>query len=276
MNHSLPKLKTRTPDSHKGTFGTVLVIAGSVGMSGAAVLAGSAALRGGAGLVQVACPSAIRSEVAIGNPCFTTMPLDHESIDPSIQNATAVVIGPGLRPSISCLKILDLVFHHKKPVVVDADALNTISTLDWPSTPVSPGTILTPHPGEFSRLTGLTTQEIQKNRLGTAKAYAQKNRCVVVLKGHQTIITDGQSSHVNHTGNPGMATGGTGDVLAGLMGALLAQGYQSMETAVLATYLHGLAGDIARDQIGEISLIATDLLKYIPAAFANLRQDQLG
>lgn len=265
----IPPLKSRKQDSHKGSFGTVLVIAGSAGMSGAAVLSGSAALRGGAGLVCVACPAIIQPEVAIGNPCFTTSPLERLASSDLLKKATSIVIGPGLRPSQECLSLLNQIFQTGKPVVIDADALNSIALFGMPKHEPSPCTLMTPHPGEFSRLTGLPTSNIQSNRSSMAKDFAQQKKITLVLKGHGTIVTNGNELFINSTGNPGMATGGTGDVLAGLLGALLAQGYNSMEAGCLGTYLHGLAGDLAAEQLGEYSLTAKDILDYLPKAFVK-------
>ena len=265
----IPPLKSRKQDSHKGSFGTVLVIAGSAGMSGAAVLAGSAALRGGAGLVCVACPSNIQPEVAIGNPCYTTIPLERLGAGDFLEKASSIVIGPGLRPSKECLSFLNQIFQTGKPVVIDADALNSMALFGSPKHEPSPCTIMTPHPGEFSRLTGLPTASVQANRSNLAKDYALQKKITLVLKGHGTIVTNGNELFVNSTGNPGMATGGSGDVLAGLLGALLAQGYNAMEAGILGTYLHGLAGDLAAEQLGEYSLTAKDLLDHLPKAFLN-------
>src|SRR6266545_2099671 len=201
----LPSLPPRPADSNKGTFGRVLVVAGSRGMSGAAVLCGSAALRGGAGLVSVAAPEEVLPVVAAGNSCYLTAPL--------------------------------------APVV------------------------LTPHPGEFARLVGLEVPAVQARRRELAVRFAAEHGVVLVLKGHGTVVSDGRRVFVNATGNAGMATGGTGDVLTGLVAALLAQGLEPFAAAQLGVYLHGLAGDLARDAVGEVALIATDLVTYLPQAF---------
>lgn len=276
----LPPLPQRPPDSHKGSYGRVLVVAGSRGMSGAAVLAGSAALRGGAGLVEVACPAEVQPVVATGNPCYLTTPLPQTPdgrLDPDgvailrqrAALADVVAIGPGLGIGEGVCRVVEnFVCEFEKPVVLDADGLNALATLKpRPNRPTPWPLILTPHPGEFGRLVGRTTSEIQSAREQTALTFPPGSHVVLVLKGHNTIVTDGQRLYVNDTGNAGMATGGTGDVLTGLIAALLGQGLAPFEAAQLGVYLHGLAGDIARDHKSEYALIATDVLDHLPAAF---------
>jgi NAD(P)H-hydrate epimerase len=277
--HEVPRLPPRRPEGHKGTYGRVLAVAGSRGMSGAAVLCGSAALRGGAGLVRVAVPAEILPIVAAGNPCYLTAPLPQDDsgrlsdralplLLELVRGNSAVAIGPGLNqsPEVGALlrEVLELT---PEPLVRDADALNVLrdhqESLSRHAGPV----ILTPHPGEFARLTGLDTAAVQADRRGLAVRYAAKHGVILVLKGHGTVVTDGKRVFINPTGNPGMATGGTGDVLTGLIAALLGQGLEPFAAAQLGVYLHGLAGDLAREQLGEPSLIASDLLQYLPAAF---------
>lgn len=277
----VPKLPPRAADAHKGTFGKVLVVAGSVGMSGAAVLAGTATLRGGAGLVQVATPEPVGPLVASAQPCLMTawLPADRRgrlsrAALPELlalaRSATAVVLGPGLGQSLD-LSILvpTLLEQVARPVVLDADGLNALSRHTEILNRREAPTVLTPHPGEFARLTGLDTKAVQADRRNVALEFARRHRAVLVLKGAGTLVTDGRRLYTNTTGNPGMATGGSGDVLAGLLGALLAQGVEAFDAAVLGVYLHGRAGDLARDEVGETSLIATDLLDHLPAAFAS-------
>jgi NAD(P)H-hydrate epimerase len=280
--HSLPRLPPRPADAHKGLFGRVLVIAGSRGMSGAAVLCSSAALRGGAGLVTVALPHEILPIVASGNPCYMTAPMPQDddgrlsgeawpSLARLVESASAVAVGPGLGQSQGLPALLgSLLEQTAGPLVLDADALNgLVGRLDLLARRQAskPAPVLTPHPGEFGRLTGLSTGQVQARRQELALAFAAEHRLVLVLKGHGTIVTDGRRVFVNPTGNPGMATGGSGDVLTGLIGALLAQGLEPFAAAQLGVYLHGRAGDLARDRLGEVSLIATDLLQELPAAF---------
>jgi NAD(P)H-hydrate epimerase len=282
---ALPALPPRPRAAHKGTFGKVLVVAGSRGMSGAAVLCASGALRGGAGLVTLAVAEAIHPVVATANPCYLTLPLpgdEHGRIDArafrdlfgQMQASTATVLGPGLGQSNGLATLVQETLRQARtPLVLDADALNLlVGHLDWLSAH-SETRILTPHPGEFARLLGTDTSAVQSRRVELATRFAADHRVILVLKGQGTVVTDGGRLFVNPTGNPGMATGGSGDVLTGLLGALLAQGLEPFAAAQLGVYLHGLAGDLARDQLGEASLIASDLLTYLPYAFlAHQRQ----
>jgi ADP-dependent NAD(P)H-hydrate dehydratase len=275
----VPRLAARPADAHKGVFGRVLVVAGSRGMSGAGILCASGALRGGAGLVRLAVPEGQLTAVTAANPCYTTAPLP-EAADgrfaaaalPALLEQLAAhdvcALGPGLGQSGELELILRGVLTQSTlPLVLDADALNLLPPLlsllgGRPTPPV-----LTPHPGEFARLTGATIAAVQAAREEVAVRFAAAQRVVLVLKGHETIVTDGRELYVNTTGNPGMATGGSGDVLTGLIAALLGQRLGPFAAARLGVYLHGLAGDLARDDLGEVSLIATDLLNYLPRAF---------
>lgn len=266
----LPSLPPRRLDGHKGDFGRVLVVAGSRGMSGAAVLAGTAALRGGAGLVRVATPAETVSLVALGNPCYmtTVLPADAEGQRELLRGNSIVAAGPGLGTSAEVVTLVGLLVREMAgPIVLDADALNVLP--NWLTELRSRNTpaVLTPHPGEFARLIGSDIESVQARRRELAVQFAADHHCVVVLKGHETIVADGRQVYRNITGNPGMATGGSGDVLTGLIAALLAQGLKPFAAAQLGVYLHGLAGDLARDRVGEVSLIATDILEQLPAAF---------
>ena len=247
-------------------------------MSGAMVLCGTAALKSGAGLVQVGTPTSIRFEVAIGNPCYTTMALpedeegrfNHQSIQtifPLISKASAVVLGPGAGATKACQEMASHLLNLQIPVLLDADALNSLASESFPTAFKNKQVVITPHPGEFSRLTRLTAKEIQSDRKTLAMSFAQAHGIIVVLKGHGTVVSDGKSVYTNATGNPGMATGGSGDVLSGIIGALLGQGMQAFDAAKLGVYLHGLAGDGAKKQLGEHSLTALDILEHIPSAF---------
>jgi NAD(P)H-hydrate epimerase len=279
----VPALPPRPADANKGKFGKVLVVAGSLGMSGAAVLAGSAALRGGAGLVQVAVPEPIVAIVAASQPCYMTAPLPADShgrlavpafgvLSQLAESASAVAAGPGLGRSDDVATVVTELLSLQTPLVLDADALNVLAgRLEAVSGRASP-VVLTPHPGEFARLDGCDVATVQANRRERALAFARRHGVVLVLKGAGTIVTDGQRIYTNTTGNPGMATGGTGDVLTGLLGALLAaKELEPFDAVVLGVYLHGLAGDLARDELGETSLIATDLVDYLPQAFRRHR-----
>ncbi|MFO0876330.1 MAG: NAD(P)H-hydrate dehydratase [Gemmataceae bacterium] len=282
---AVPHLPPRPRDGHKGTFGKVLLVAGSQGMSGAAILAGTAALRGGAGLVQVAVPAPIGPIVAGGHPCYMTLwlPADAQGrldstalplLLEAAQAASAVLIGPGLgaTPEVGAL-VRGLAEQVPQPLLLDADALNSLGPHpDLLGRRPGP-TVLTPHPGEFARLIGADTRAVQADREVLATAFARRHNVVLILKGAGTIVCDPGSSYVNTTGNPGMGTGGTGDVLSGLVGALLAQGLAALEAAILGVYLHGLAGDLAATEFGETSLVASDLLTFLPAAFQRHAAD---
>lgn len=278
MNNNLPPLPGREVDSHKGTYGTTLIIGGCIGMSGAMVLCGTAGLKSGAGLVQIGTPVSIRQEVAIGNPCYTTIALPEdeegrfncqaiEKICPFISKASAVVLGPGAGPTKACQEMASHFLNLELPVLLDADALNSMASDRFPTAFKNQQVVITPHPGEFSRLTGLSVKEIHADRKTLALNFAQTHGIIVVLKGHGTVVTDGKSVYTNTTGNPGMATGGSGDVLSGIIGALLGQGVKAFDAAKLGVYLHGLAGDHAKKQLGEHSLTALDILTHLPSAF---------
>lgn len=272
----IPTLSLRAPDSNKGTFGRVLVVAGSRGMSGAAVLAGGAALRGGAGLVRVATPVGVQAVIATSNPCYLTAGLAED--DNGILSAESeaellalareydiTAVGPGLGRSQAVTRLVSaLLAGIQTPLVIDADGLNALADNPERLRDRAAPLIITPHPGEFARLTRSDVRSVQADRHRLAVRFAAEHRLVLVLKGHATVVTDGRRVYTNTTGNPGMATGGTGDVLTGLIAALLGQGLDEFAAAQLGVYLHGLAGDLARDDLGEVSLIATDVLNYLP------------
>lgn len=278
-----PRLPPRDPDGHKGTYGRVLVVAGSRGMSGAAVLCGSAALRGGAGLVTVAGPADVQPVVAAGHPCYMTagLPADPDgrladgAVDPLLKLAAAadvLAVGPGLGRSPAVAAAVHALFNlADKPIVLDADGLNA---LDRPSADLfarrAAATVLTPHPGEFARLTGAAVADIQRDRERGAAEFARQSGVVLLLKGHRTVVTDGSRVYVNATGNPGMATGGTGDVLTGVIAALIGQKLGGFEAAALGAWVHGRAGDLAAADLGQVALTAKDLLDYLPRAFREV------
>jgi NAD(P)H-hydrate epimerase len=277
----LPRLARRPADSNKGNYGKDLVVAGSRGMSGAAVLCGSGALRGGAGLVTVAVPELILPIVAAGNPCYLTAPLAQDTEGKVSKLAEARIlelaqandiaaIGPGLGRSAEIKQLLaGLIQNIKIPMVLDADGINALAEQPDSLTNHAAPIILTPHPGEFARLMGCDVPAVQARRQELAVQFAQKYDVVVVLKGHGTVVTDGRRVYLNRTGNPGMATGGTGDVLTGLIAALLGQGLEPFAAAQLGVHLHGWAGDLAQAELGEVSMIASDLLTYLPHAFRH-------
>ena len=277
----LPRLAHRDPQSHKGSFGLALIVGGSRGMSGAAALAGMAALRGGAGLVRLAVPETCLETVAMFEPSYMVSPLDADAgghiqgnarsqIERLAAKATAVALGPGLGRSSDLDSLVPRLYDEiVKPMVVDADALNALA--DSPDTLASPGgpRILTPHPGEFARLYGEMPRS-EDQRAAAAADLAARVRAVVVLKGHGTVISDGFATFINTTGNPGMATGGSGDVLAGLIAAILCQGLAPLDAARLGVYLHGLAGDLAAQRLGQVSMIARDLVDFLPEAIKTV------
>ncbi len=274
----LPRLAPRAPDSHKGTFGRVLVVAGSRGMIGAACLATEAVLRSGAGLVLLACPASVQPLAAVKLTCAMTWPLP-ENADGALSEEgqkdiltladryDVVAIGPGLTQSPETMKLLfSTIPRLGKPLVVDADAINILAK---DLTVLQRGgrtSILTPHPGEMSRLTRKSIDDLQKNREEIAGDFAKKHRVVLLLKGHRSVITDGARLAVNETGNPGMATAGSGDVLTGVVAGLLAQRLSPFDAARLAAHLHGLAGDIAAKEVGPVGMLASDILDRLPKA----------
>lgn len=279
--NTIPALPPRKADAHKGNFGRVLIVAGSKGMSGAAVLCGSAALRSGAGLVTVACPPDAQPIVAAGNPCYMTAAIPQtsagqfnlHSADAILEladDADVVAIGPGLgnRPDVAELVKALLTALPGIPLILDADALNVLNP-DWLTNHTVPP-VLTPHPGEFARLRQRTIAEVQADREKHAVKLAERCRVVLALKGHGTIVTDGERIYVNHTGNPGMATGGSGDVLTGCIAALIAQRMTSYDAAVLGVWAHGRAGDRVAERIGQTGLIASDLVNELPMAFRDI------
>ncbi len=248
-------------------------------MSGAVSLAGLGALRGGAGLVYLACPRSVWSAVAAIEPSYLTVPLPEDAhgrlavpaipeILTACLNADAVAIGPGLGQSADLREVVSQVVRGVDvPCVIDADGLNLLVDRLEILASARSSRVLTPHPGEFARLTGLSIHEVQANREGLAVQFANRHRVVLVLKGAGTVVTDGQRLFINRTGNPGLATGGTGDVLTGLITALIAQGAAPFDAACLGCHLHGLAGDIAAEELSPPGMIASDLPKYLPLAW---------
>jgi NAD(P)H-hydrate epimerase len=274
---SLPRMGTRKNDAHKGDFGRVLVVAGSKGMVGAACLAAQAALSSGSGLVWAATPCSVQPQAAIKLTCAMTVPLAEtragtvslSALDKVLSfPCDALLVGPGLgRNPETDLFVQALVREAACPTVVDADGLTALAMDPGCLSGAPAPRILTPHPGEMARLGGLSVSEIQSAREATAADLARRTGAVVVLKGHGTVVTDGDRSRVNTTGNPGMATAGSGDVLAGIVASLAGQGYGALEAAGLAVHIHGLAGDAARDRMGETSLTAEDILHGLAEAF---------
>jgi NAD(P)H-hydrate epimerase len=279
----LPRLPRRAYNGHKGTYGKVLVVAGSRGMTGAAILTGTAAMRSGAGLVQVACPVNVQPVVAVGNPCYTTFGIRQHADGALSEGAAADVIewgkaasvlavGPGLghAPDVAAL-VREVVRElPRTPTVIDADGLNVLApfTDDFKVRQVP--LVLTPHPGEFARLSGQPIPEGAEERERKAVEFAARFGVVLLLKGAGTLVTDGRRVYRNSTGNPGMATGGAGDVLTGVIAALLGQHLSPFDAAVLGAWVHGRAGDLAAAELGQTGLIASDLIDHLPHAFREL------
>lgn len=280
-----PGLPPRASDGHKGTFGRVLLVGGSVGMSGSISLAAKAALRAGSGLVTAAMPRVIQPIVSAFEPGYMTLGLACDS-DGVLQTAAvdqvlqavhgkdALGVGPGLGLSDPARQlVLTMLTQCRCPVVVDADGLNLLAISGMPvvSRRHAP-CVLTPHPGEFARLTGLSLQQISADREKAAVEYARRHQIVLILKGQGTIVTDGQRLFRNTTGNSGMATGGSGDVLTGIVTSLLGQRMPPLEAAALAVHVHGLAGDLAAQELSQRGLIASDLPEFLARAWLNLER----
>jgi ADP-dependent NAD(P)H-hydrate dehydratase / NAD(P)H-hydrate epimerase len=284
-----PLLALRAPAANKGNFGHVLVIGGSLGKAGAAAMAGMSALRAGAGLSTVATAKSVLATVAGFHPELMTEPLEETEagtislraleygrLDGLVEHKTVLAIGPGIsRHGETAEFVRTIVEKYKVPMVVDADGLNAfegrVDKLNGEGRPL----VITPHPGEMARLIGSTPAAVQRDRLNIARTFAREHNAVVVLKGHRTLIArpDGEV-WVNTTGNPGMATGGTGDILTGMVAGMMAQNSgQIFEAVTGAVYLHGLSGDIAREIMGEHSLVATDLVRSLPQAFRRVQRE---
>ena len=280
-------LPPRPADAHKGTFGHLLIAAGSRGLTGAAKLAAFGALRSGVGLVTLAVPRPLADPMAIAlmeamslpmpatpEETFATSAAD-DVLDLS-DSMNALALGPGISRHIEAAEFARRVYAEwPHALVADADALNALAAEpDALAEPVGPR-VLTPHPGEMARLLGASTQEVQLNRETVAAEFARRYGCVVLLKGRHTVITDGARVAINPTGNSGMATGGSGDVLTGLTGGLLAQGLAPMDAACVAAYVHGLAGDLAAEAYTQRATIARDIIEALPAAWMDVENEPL-
>ena len=273
LNHEsvLSLLPGRDPWGHKGTFGKVLLLCGSRGFTGAAYLAAMGALRTGAGLVYLGVPESIYAieAVKLNEPVVFPLPdkdgkLSEEAIPEILRRLPqmdAVLIGCGLGQSQDTQAVVRAVLQNAVcPVVVDADGINVLSRHKDILRGRTCPTILTPHDGEFVRLGGI----LQEDRMEAAAALARDLNCIVLLKGHRTCITDGQTGYLNTTGNPGMAVGGSGDVLSGMIVALLGQGLAPLEAAACGAWLHGAAGDLCAEELGQYAMLPTDMLSALP------------
>ncbi|MCX5694487.1 MAG: NAD(P)H-hydrate dehydratase [Candidatus Omnitrophica bacterium] len=275
------QLLHRKADSHKGDYGNVLILAGSSRFSGAALLCAESALRSGAGLVTVGIPASLNIPL-IKNKAkeVMTLPLPEtrlgtlslaafSKINLFLKNADVLIIGPGLGNNQQTYALIRKIIKKTTlPIVIDADGLNALVHYLEILKNHQGEVILTPHTKEMARLFEMDIDFIKKNRKLVAKKYAKDYNSIIILKGHQSIVTDGDRKfYINKTGNPGMATAGSGDVLSGIVGAFLAQGLDAFCAAKYATYVHGLAGDIAAFDKTQLGLIASDIINRIPDAF---------
>jgi NAD(P)H-hydrate epimerase len=279
----IKRFPKRDPAAHKGDFGHVLVMAGSAGYTGAAYMASQAAILSGSGLVTLAIGRSLYQIMAVKltevmvRPFFETKDfslslLAEKELLAFSEKCTSVVIGPGISLNKETQHLVrNLLAKLDRPVVLDADGITACAQNKDLLKGAKAKLVLTPHTGEMARLTGLDAATIEKDRKDVALRFASLYNTVLVLKGHETVVAGpGGEAYINRTGNAGMATGGTGDVLSGMVAGFLAQGLAPFEAAVLGTHFHGLAGDIALRQKGALSLIATDLLHNLPEALKRL------
>jgi len=277
-------LPPRAADSHKGTCGTLLTVCGSYGMAGAALLCARGALRSGVGLLRAAVPQSVYPLLVDAVPEAVFLPVDEQdggfsaaaipALTDALAAADAVAVGCGLgRGEGRTAVVRHILSHSAVPVILDADGINAVTPHILTEETRSAPLILTPHPGEMARLLGLSTAAVQADRVGLARRVAAQVGAVVVLKGHRTVIAspDGETAE-NPTGNPGMATGGSGDVLTGMIGALTAQGVPPYEAAVCGVYLHGAAGDAAAARCSQRGMLPTDLMEELCSLFLQFEK----
>lgn len=273
LNHEavLSILPDRDPWGHKGSFGRILLLCGSRGYTGAAALSSMGALRSGAGLVFLGVPESIYAieAVKLTEPVVFPLPdqegMLSEAAVPEIlerlNKMDAVLIGPGLGQSEGTLEVTKAVLENfDGPVIVDADGINVLAVHKDILRGRQAPTVLTPHDGEFARLGGV----IGPDRTAAAEESAREMGCILLLKGHRTVITDGQNTYINHTGNPGMAVGGSGDVLSGIIASLLGQGIDPLKAAACGAWLHGAAGDLCAEEIGQYGMLPGDMVEALP------------
>jgi len=282
-------LPIRFSDSNKGSYGKIIIVTGSKGMTGAGGLSANACYRMGSGLVYLAVPDTLADIYSVLCPEAVVIPIkdskngyfakldkeEYELVIDKINNMDVMCIGPGMQMSEGSKKIVKkLITSIKRPMVIDADALNIIAEDPRVLKKVK-NCVITPHPGEMARLVNLTTKEVQDDRINIASNFAEKWDITVVLKGNNTVIatSDGRV-YINETGNNGMATAGSGDVLAGIIAAIIGQKKSIIESAILGVYLHGLAGDIAVSRLNEYSIKASDIIKSLPEAINQLRNKE--
>ncbi len=281
-------LPTRAPDAHKGDCGRVVIVGGSVGLTGAPTLAATAALKSGAGLVTVGAPESLNDILEVKLSEAMTRPLPEVrkarclalrargAIESLLEGADALALGPGLGTQRETVELVRrLVRHAKIPTVLDADALNALAGDPGHLRTLTPPAVITPHPGEFSRLTGMEISKVLADPIGAAGDLASSTGVTVVLKGAPSVVaTPKGDTFVNASGNAGMATGGSGDVLTGVIAALIGQGLPAERAACLGVYLHGLAGDLAAGKVGQTGMIAGDILEFLPRAEQQLRNGE--
>jgi len=277
-------LPLRHKNTNKSDYGRVLIITGSTGMTGSGSLAAKSALRSGAGLVYLGVPETLVHLYGTGALEAITLPLEDcgvgslssiciEQIKKIICGKDVIAVGPGLSVNNDIFEVIEYIISTSEaPLVLDADALNAVSGDVSVLRKLKAEAVITPHPGEMSRLTGLSIKDIQENRIEVARDFARKWKVITVLKGSRTVIADPDGTvYINTTGNPGMATAGSGDVLTGIIAALIGQGIKPQSAAVAGVYIHGLAGDLAASESGELSLIAGDITNHLPDAFMRVK-----
>lgn len=272
-------LPIRKKESHKGIYGRVGIMAGSTGMTGACTLSSKAALRSGSGLVYSIVPESLSTILSIKLTEVILKPLSdkgkgyfiYDSINEvkdKLENLDVIAIGPGIGKNKDTIKVVEEILKtSENPIVLDADGLNCIAADPSILLKRKGPTVITPHPGELSRLLKVSTKEIQENRIKYSRKISKDYNIVTVLKGANTIVTNKEDDiYINNTGNPGMATAGSGDVLTGIIASFIGQGIEVVDAAKLGVYLHGMAGDLAKGEYGEYGLIAEDILECIPKA----------
>ncbi|WP_308534067.1 NAD(P)H-hydrate dehydratase [uncultured Peptoniphilus sp.] len=269
----LNTISKRDKNSHKGSYGKIGIIGGSLGMTGSIYLSANASLKAGAGLVYALVPKEIFEVMSIKfvEPIAKAFE-NNDALEAFIKNLDILAIGPGMGRKESAIDLLKKVLPVKKPLLIDADGLTNLGEIENPFKDRDDfSTVLTPHALEFSRISGYDLRDIENSREDLARAYAKKNKIILVLKGHNTIVTDGERVYINDSGNAGMATAGSGDVLTGIISSLL-KILPPYEAAKIGVYVHGLAGDFAKEKYGENSLIARNIIEFLPKAFKCLEK----
>jgi len=282
MRPRVSKMPRRHKDSHKGDYGHVLVVAGALGMTGAAYLASQSAIRSGSGLVTLAIPEGLNQIMEIKLTEVMTLPVNQtkdltisrkaiNKIRAFLDKIDVVAMGPGLSRNKETMSLVrGLLLSTKKPVVLDADGINALEGKAGILKRRKADTVITPHPGEMARLIGKDKQYVQKDRENVAKSFSIKYNCVTILKGYRTIVASPDGNvYVNATGNSGMSTAGVGDVLTGMVASLIGQGISGYSASVISVYLHGKAGDIAAWEKSQFGMIASDILDRLPQVFRD-------